>query len=63
VLAADLVLNDVVAIRSATVNIDVARLRRTMARWHTHSPVRQLNSRLDAVLSPAASAPAGRTDN
>ncbi len=42
-------------VRSAVIRRDVRDLARTLARWHTHRPVRELYPRLTAAMrSPAA---------
>jgi transcriptional regulator with XRE-family HTH domain len=53
-VAAGQVMPDVRAVRSATVGLDVERLRRTVVRWHRHAPVHELTSDLDAVLNHQA---------
>ena len=50
----DLVLPDVLAVQSATVNRDVARLRNAVSRWRRDTKARGLLAILNAVLAPAA---------
>jgi hypothetical protein len=49
-VAAQEVLADVRAVRSATVNVDVERLNRTIVRWHRRPEVQHLASQLQSVL-------------
>jgi transcriptional regulator with XRE-family HTH domain len=52
------VLPDALAIRSATVEIDVTRLSRTVGRWRRHDAVRELLPLLAAVMSATTAATA-----
>jgi hypothetical protein len=45
---------------SATVRMEFRRLARTLARWHNHGSVRELQPRLTAALTPPAAAAAIR---
>jgi hypothetical protein len=46
-------LDDVAAVDSATVRVDLRRLARTLARWRRHGPVRELSPRLAGALRTA----------
>jgi hypothetical protein len=39
---------------SATVRTDIRQLCRTLIRWHSHAPVRDLYPRLSALLHRSA---------
>jgi transcriptional regulator with XRE-family HTH domain len=52
------VLPDALAIRSATVEVDVTRLSRTVGRWRRHDAVRELLPLLAAVMSATTAATA-----
>jgi tetratricopeptide (TPR) repeat protein len=47
---AENLLDTVEQVDSATIRLDVGRLTRTLARWHTHQAVRDLYPRLTATL-------------
>jgi hypothetical protein len=47
---ADPVLTRIGAIDSATIRQDLKQLRRTLTRWHSHGPVRQIMPRLTEAL-------------
>ncbi|MCO1574583.1 helix-turn-helix domain-containing protein [Crossiella sp. SN42] len=44
------VLDEAALVDSATIRQDLRRISRTLARWHTHPPVRELQPRLAAAL-------------
>ncbi|WP_370947134.1 helix-turn-helix domain-containing protein [Amycolatopsis sp. cg5] len=44
------VLDSAEVVDSATIRVDLRRLTRTLARWHSHQPVRDLYPRLNAAL-------------
>jgi hypothetical protein len=46
------IVDDARVINSATIRLDLARLARTLTRWHAHDPVRQLAPRLSHALGP-----------